>query len=106
MNIGYTRSMVRAALKGDLVGVPTETDPVFGVEVPTSCPGVPEEVLKPRGTWADPAAYDRQAQELARMFAANFEKYADGVDPTVREAGPTVEGFVGETPAASTEPEG
>jgi phosphoenolpyruvate carboxykinase (ATP) len=87
MNIGYTRTMVRAALKGELDGVPTETDPIFGVEVPVSCPGVPDEVLRPRATWADPAAYDRQAQELARMFAANFATYADGVDPAVGEAG-------------------
>ena len=90
MNIGHTRTMVRAALKGELAGIATETDPVFGVEVPVSCPGVPDEVLKPRGTWADPAAYDRQAAELAAMFATNFENYADGVAPEVREAGPAV----------------
>jgi len=106
MNIGYTRTMVRAALKGELEGIATETDPIFGVEVPTSCPGVPGEVLKPRGTWSDPAAYDRQAQELARMFSANFEKYADGVDPAVREAGPKFDGPVGESVAAVSEPEG
>jgi phosphoenolpyruvate carboxykinase (ATP) len=66
------------------------TDPVFGVEVPTSCPDVPTEFLQPRSTWQDEEAYDEQAAELARMFAANFEKYADGVSSGVREAGPRV----------------
>jgi phosphoenolpyruvate carboxykinase (ATP) len=90
MNINHTRSMVRAALSGALDGVPTVVDPIFGVEVPTTCPGVPAEVLQPRSTWADGAAYDRQARALARMFAENFDAYADGVSAGVRAAGPTV----------------
>jgi phosphoenolpyruvate carboxykinase (ATP) len=61
---------------------------VFGVEVPTVVPGVPAEVLLPRGTWDDPAAYDAKARELAGMFAANFEAYGDGVSESVRAAGP------------------
>jgi phosphoenolpyruvate carboxykinase (ATP) len=88
MNIDHTRSMVRAALGGALEGVPTVTDPIFGVEVPTACPDVPSEFLQPRSTWADPDAYDRQARQLARMFRDNFEAYADGVPVEVREAGP------------------
>ncbi len=90
MNINHTRSMVRAALSGALDGVPTVVDPIFGVEVPTTCPEVPAEVLQPRSTWADGAAYDRQARALARMFAENFDAYADGVSAGVRAAGPTV----------------
>jgi phosphoenolpyruvate carboxykinase (ATP) len=90
MNINHTRSMVRAALSGALDGVPTVTDPVFGVEVPTSCPDVPNEVLQPRVTWADGEAYDREAAALARMFAENFQVYADGVSEGVRAAGPRV----------------
>ncbi|HEV8489350.1 MAG TPA: phosphoenolpyruvate carboxykinase (ATP) [Candidatus Limnocylindrales bacterium] len=88
MNIAHTRSMVRAALGGRLDRVPTTTDPVFGVEVPTACPDVPAEVLQPRLTWRDTAAYDRQASLLARMFEENFEAYADGVSEEVRRAGP------------------
>jgi phosphoenolpyruvate carboxykinase (ATP) len=88
MRIDHTRTMVRAALGGALADVPFETDPVFGVEVPTSAPGVPDEVLRPRTTWADPAAYDLKARELAAMFAENFEDYADGVSEAVRNAGP------------------
>jgi phosphoenolpyruvate carboxykinase (ATP) len=88
MNINHTRSMVRAALSGALDGVPTEVDPIFGVAVPTACPDVPSEVLRPRSTWADGEAYDRQAAALARMFAENFARYADGVSDGVRAAGP------------------
>jgi phosphoenolpyruvate carboxykinase (ATP) len=90
MDINHTRSMVRAALDGRLDGVATITDPIFGVEVPTSCPEVPAEFLQPRGTWADPEAYDRQARALAHMFAENFAAYADGVSESVRAAGPRV----------------
>ena len=90
MNINHTRTMVRAALNGQLDGVPTRTDPIFSVEVPTSCPDVPAEVLEPRATWQDDAAYDAQARKLARMFVENFVAYADGVPPSVRAAGPTV----------------
>ena len=91
MRIDHTRTMVRAALKGELADVPYETDPFFGVEVPTAVPGVPSEVLRPRDTWADPAAYDTKARELARMFAENFSDYADGVSEEVRAAGPLVD---------------
>jgi phosphoenolpyruvate carboxykinase (ATP) len=90
MDIDHTRSMVRAALSGALDDVATVTDPIFGVEVPTSCPDVPAEFLQPRATWADPDAYDRQAKALAHMFAENFAAYADGVSAAVRAAGPRV----------------
>jgi phosphoenolpyruvate carboxykinase (ATP) len=88
MKIGYTRAMVRAALNGTLAEVPTEPDRIFGVAVPIRCPGVPSEVLTPRNTWASPSAYDTQAASLARMFAENFEQFAELVPPEVRSAGP------------------
>ncbi|HET7702706.1 MAG TPA: phosphoenolpyruvate carboxykinase (ATP) [Candidatus Limnocylindrales bacterium] len=90
MNIDHTRSTVRAALDGRLDDVATVTDPIFGFEIPVSCPDVPDAVLQPRGTWADGEAYDHQAAALARMFADNFAAYADGVPETVRRAGPRV----------------
>jgi phosphoenolpyruvate carboxykinase (ATP) len=90
MNINHTRTMVRAALNGQLDRVPTRTDPIFGVEVPSQVPGVPAEVLHPRGTWQDTSAYDEQAEKLAAMFADNFRAYADGVPESVRNAGPKV----------------
>ncbi|HEY7970518.1 MAG TPA: phosphoenolpyruvate carboxykinase (ATP) [Candidatus Limnocylindrales bacterium] len=92
MNINHTRSMVRAALSGALDDVEFELDPVFGVEVPRTCPDVPSGVLRPRATWADGAAYDRQAGALARMFVENFAAYADGVSDAVRAAGPRADG--------------
>ena len=88
MKIAHTRAMIRAALAGALDAVPYERDPVFNLEVPTSCPGVPNDVLKPRTTWTDAAAYDAQAAKLARLFAENFKTFEAGVTPDVRAAGP------------------
>ncbi len=90
MDITHTRNMVRAALDGRLDGVPTVTDPFFGIEVPTACPGVPDEVLQPRDTWPDPNEYDRQARKLAGMFVENFGRFEEGVTEAIRSAGPRV----------------
>lgn len=90
--IPHTRAMVNAALDGALDQVPTRRDPIFGVEVPVQCPGVPERILNPRDTWSDPQAYDRQARQVAALFQANFEKYAEQVSPEIRAAGPQVAG--------------
>ncbi|HET7583528.1 MAG TPA: phosphoenolpyruvate carboxykinase (ATP) [Gemmatimonadaceae bacterium] len=90
MSLSHTRAMVRAALSGRLDGVPTRTDPVFRLAVPTSVPNVPDGVLDPRRTWKDTAAYDAQARKLAEMFAKNFEQFAAHTGAAVRAAGPTV----------------
>jgi phosphoenolpyruvate carboxykinase (ATP) len=87
MKLSYTRGMVQAAIGGALDSIKTRTDPVFGLAVPQSVPGVPIEVLDPRGTWSDPMAYDAQAKKLAEMFRKNFEKFAT-VAESVRRAGP------------------
>jgi phosphoenolpyruvate carboxykinase (ATP) len=91
MKIAYTRAMISAALSGALDKVADEKDQVFNLDVPTSCPGVPADVLNPRSTWADPAAYDAQAAKLARMFADNFKSFESGVTGSVKVAGPSVE---------------
>jgi len=88
MNLAHTRAMLRAALGGALQDAKFTPDPVFGVMVPDRVPGVPSDVLQPRGTWKDPAAYDAQAKKLAGLFAKNFEKYASTVSESVRRAGP------------------
>jgi phosphoenolpyruvate carboxykinase (ATP) len=88
LSIGHTRALVRAALSGALAETPTVEDPLFGLRVPTGCDGVPPEVLRPRDTWADKAAYDAKARELAGRFASNFEKYAAGVSEAIQKAGP------------------
>lgn len=89
MKIAHTRAMIRAILNGELANVETTPDSVFGVGVPTSCPGVPTEVLTPRNTWADKAAYDEKARDLAKRFNDNFKKYEDGVSAAVRAVAPT-----------------
>jgi len=88
MAINHTRTIVNAALDGKLDSVETVTDPIFGLEVPTECPGVPSDVLNPRSTWADADAYDAQAKKLAGLFQDNFTKYADDVPEDVKLAGP------------------
>lgn len=88
MKLAYTRRMVLAALSGELDAVPVQVDPVFGLQIPTKVEGVPAEVLLPRSTWSDPAAYDAQAARLAGMFRKNFERFEAQVTDAVREAGP------------------
>jgi len=79
---------VAAALAGQLDGAQCQKDPVFGFDVPVAVPGVPVEVLTPRNTWADKAAYDAQAGKLAQMFRKNFEAFAAQVPAAVAAAGP------------------
>jgi phosphoenolpyruvate carboxykinase (ATP) len=82
--------MVNAALDGELDDLEYVEDAVFGVQVPTSCPGVPAEVLTPRNTWDDKKAYDDQAKKLARMFVENFKQFEDQVPEEVIAVGPQV----------------
>jgi phosphoenolpyruvate carboxykinase (ATP) len=89
ISIANTRAMVRAALSGALDTVATQEDPLFGLHVPTAVPGVPPQVLAPRSTWADPAAYDAAAQKLRDMFRENFQRFAVHVTEGVRNAGPS-----------------
>ena len=90
MKIGHTRAMIRAALSGALDNVKYERDPVFNLDVPTSCPEVPNEVLQPRNTWANPADYDEQAKKLAKMFVENFSAFEDSASAAVKAAGPRI----------------
>jgi phosphoenolpyruvate carboxykinase (ATP) len=88
MKIAHTRAMINAALSGALDDVQYQRHPIFNLDMPASCPGVPAEVLDPRSTWSDTAAYDAQAKKLAGMFVENFKAFAADVDPAVVEAGP------------------
>lgn len=88
MKLKYTREMITAALEGKLDNVFYETDPVFGMAIPMTCPNVPSEVLNPRNTWSDKNAYDEKAKYLAGLFVNNFEKYADGVSAEILSAAP------------------
>lgn len=90
MKLAYTRAMISAALEGDLDDVQYETHPVFGIAVPVSCPGVPDNILNPRNTWAEKTAYDKACESLAKQFITNFDKYASGVSAEVLAAGPKI----------------
>jgi phosphoenolpyruvate carboxykinase (ATP) len=88
MKLSYTRAMITAALTGKLDDVKFEMLPIFDLEMPTSCEGVPSEILNPRTTWSDKAAYDETANNLAAKFVKNFEKFAAETDPTILAAAP------------------
>jgi phosphoenolpyruvate carboxykinase (ATP) len=91
MKIAYTRAMIRAILQGTLAQVETRPDPIFGVHLPVSCPDVPSEVLEPRQTWKNQAAYDEKARYLARLFHENFKQFEAGVSNEVKSSGPIVD---------------
>ncbi|MCA1828574.1 MAG: phosphoenolpyruvate carboxykinase (ATP) [Myxococcales bacterium] len=90
MSIQHTRALLNAALDGKLDKVAYRKDPLFGFEVPADAPGVPAQVLNPRDTWADKAAYDEKAKALARLFVENFKQFADQASPETLAAGPKV----------------
>jgi phosphoenolpyruvate carboxykinase (ATP) len=87
MKLSHTRAMVNAILSGALDKVATTTDPIFGLNSPTTVPDVPSEVLNPRNTWADKEGYDKQARKLAGMFRDNFTNFA-GASDAIKAAGP------------------
>ncbi len=90
MSLKYTRALITEALIGNLENVAYETLPIFNFHVPTACPEVPSEILNPRNTWADKAAYDAKAKELAVKFNENFKKYADKASAEILAAAPQV----------------
>ncbi len=88
IKIRWTRSLLNAALNGGLEDVVFVKDERFGFEIPTTCEGVPEEILQPRETWEDKKRYDNVANLLAQMFIENFEQYSSGCTDEVKSAGP------------------
>ncbi len=88
MKLASTRAILDAIHSGELAKAKTVRDPVFGFEVVAECSGVPKEVLLPRESWSDPAAYDAAARKLAGLFTKNFATYESGVSDEVRSAGP------------------
>jgi phosphoenolpyruvate carboxykinase (ATP) len=86
MKLSYTRAMIHAALEGELNHVETVKDDIFGLNIPLHIAGVPDEVLQPSKTWADPKAYDKKAKELAAKFRENFKKFTR-VDSEIEEKG-------------------
>ena len=90
MKLGYTRTMITAALNGQLDQVKFTKHPIFGMSVPGAVPGVPSEILDPRNTWADKEAYDKTAASLADKFVENFKKYAEFANDEILAGAPKV----------------
>jgi phosphoenolpyruvate carboxykinase (ATP) len=90
MPLKFTRRMVNAALDGELKDVEFVEEPFFGFRIPKHVPGVPDELLDPSSSWADKAAYQAKAADLAARFVKNFEKFADQASPELLAAGPKV----------------
>jgi len=88
IKLAYTRALITAAINGELDNVKYDTLPVFGLQFPTSCPNVPNEILNPRETWADKNGYDSKANDLAAAFIKNFAQYAEGTSDEIINAGP------------------
>lgn len=90
ISIKHTRALLSSALNGNLANVKYTKDPIFGFEVPTTCPNVPNEVLIPSFAWGDKKEYDRRYKDLAMRFKQNFGKFTDGVPQEIMEAGPKI----------------
>jgi phosphoenolpyruvate carboxykinase (ATP) len=88
----HTRAIIDAIHSGELAKARYSPDPVFGVSIPDHCPGVPDEILVPRSSWPDPAAFDKTAADLANKFRENFRLYEDQASDDIRSAAPRVAG--------------
>lgn len=90
IKLKYTRAMITAALNGSLEKEKFEEDEVFGLAMPTDCPDVPNEILNPKNTWADKAAFDKKASELATSFVNNFKKFEANANSEIMNAAPKI----------------
>jgi phosphoenolpyruvate carboxykinase (ATP) len=88
IKLAYTRSIIKAALRGNLNDVSYQTHPIFGLKYPTSCPNIPDAVLDPIAMWDNEEAYYAQANQLAQLFIDNFKKFESGVSSDVLSVGP------------------
>jgi phosphoenolpyruvate carboxykinase (ATP) len=88
MKLKFTRSMITAALKGELDAVEYVNHSVFGIAIPQTCPNVPSEILNPRNTWENPEQYDLKATELAAKFKANFAKFEEFANAEIMTGAP------------------
>ncbi len=90
ISIHYTRTMLNAALDGELDAVAYAVDPVFGFQVPKSCPGIPDGVMNPATSWPSQEAYMKRYRGLAARFIDNFKKYVEKIPGEVLAAGPKI----------------
>lgn len=90
MKLSYTRAMVTAALKGQLNDINYQEHPIFGLATPLVCPDVPSEILNPKYTWSNQAAYDQAALDLAHAFVSNFKQFEEFASDEIKNAGPRI----------------
>jgi phosphoenolpyruvate carboxykinase (ATP) len=90
ISLSNTRAIIDAIHDNSLAAVEYETDPMFGLQVPKWCNGVPSRILRPRECWQDPAEFDKTAKTLAEKFNENFAEYADEASDEVKSAGPII----------------
>jgi len=88
LKLAYTRSIIDAIHDGSLSNAPVAEDPIFGLDVPTKCAGVPDEILIPRNTWSDEEAFQKTALKLAGLFRDNFKQFEVRASDEIRQAGP------------------
>lgn len=88
IKLSYTRAMITAALTGNLEKASFEAHPVFGLQMPTACEGVPTELLNPKNTWKDGNAYDKKAKDLAERFIKNFDQFKEFANTEILAAAP------------------
>ena len=89
ISLPYTRSILKAIFSGALEAAPLEIDPIFGLAIPQSCPGIPSDILNPRNSWKNKEEYDRKAKELAKLFIENFKQF--DLEELASKAGPKLE---------------
>ena len=90
MSLKYTRAMITAAMNGELNNVEYQTQSIFELQIPKTCPNVPDEILNPKDTWADKAAFDETANSLASKFVKNFEQFEEQSNEAILSAAPKV----------------
>jgi len=88
MKLKYTRAMINAALDGKLDNVDFITHPIFKLAMPVECENVPTEVLNPKNTWKNKAAYDEKAKHLAKQFHDNFKTFEEGSNQEILDGAP------------------
>ncbi len=88
IKLKYTRAIIDAIHNGNFDNVEMIQDEAFGFMVPQSCPEVPSDILNPKNTWEDKAAYDKTRDKLVSLFRDNFTQFEAEVNPAIIEAGP------------------
>jgi phosphoenolpyruvate carboxykinase (ATP) len=90
ISLKYTRAMITAALTGELDNADYTAHEIFGLNMPSTCPNVPDEILNPKNTWSDKNAYDAKANHLAEQFVNNFKQFEENANSEIMEAAPKV----------------